>query len=91
MFDLIKTIYDGFELIRSNHEMDVDNFFARKYKFNVKNEDFKSEKNLKTHEIFLFLQEIEKTYDEIFQFIEKLMNLISEFSHQKYFNQFLLG
>lgn len=91
LHDLVKTIYDAFELIKANHEIDIDNFFTKKYKFNNRNEEFKSEQPLKIHEIYFFLQEMEKTYDEIFQIMEKIMSLICEFSHQKYFNQFLLG
>ena len=91
MLNFIQGIFEIFEGIKTNQEIDIDAIFLKKVSFFIKNEDLKSESPIKPDEYLIFLQNTEETCTKIFETSENLAVLASEFYHQKYFNKFLLG
>ena len=80
-----------FEAAKNNQEVDIDEFMITKADFSMKHEPFSSEPNLSTEEYFLAMQQIEHSFSEMYDVLQSLSNLASDFYHQKYFNKFLLG
>lgn len=86
----MKETFKIFEYIKANNEIDIEGVLSKRNKFNSKKEDLNL-KTLNAYEVYQSFQEIDQIYNDVFVTLDKLVNLASEFYHQKYFNKFLLG
>ena len=91
LLKVIQEIQRIFEAAKSNKDVDIDEFIMMKSDFSMKHETFSSEPNLSSEEYFSALQEIEQTFSEMYDVLNSLSEMASDFYHQKYFNKFLLG